>query len=296
MSPLRAFHTRVKLSWGFTVRHREVSAAQPAFVLPPPTTVVGAFAYPLLRILGINPYSDRDERYEDHRLISPIMKHLLESTKVASAAISGRGHGVIGLVVHQELGRLATAPYRGGGSWEKAKKAPLFSDVFYSNTIPQAFAVQALGASYGPGALLELLWVVDAGRLAKALGISLEQFDEAGRKAVHGVVRLGSKEGLVSVEHEHSIYEVKVEEVRAGERIRSWMYAEKTCVDPIDHHLVHEITLMDISGKLSQYYVPAFTGSNILVVPSTEVEPPRFVILQPCRGYKLTNGVVGVGR
>lgn len=299
MPLLRAFHTQIILTWGFVVRHRGASAAQPALVLPPPTTVIGAFAYPLLRLLDVNPYEGEKEVYGDHRLISPILKPLLQSTKTASVALVGKSYSekYTGLVVHQELGKLVTAPYRGGGAWEKAKKTKLFTKEFFTTALPQVMAVQAVGATYGPGVTLELLWVFDAEELCKALEIRLDQLDDVGEKVAHGVVRVGSKEGIVAVNHNNATYEKRVEVVKPGEKLRTRLYVEKGCVEPVDTHLVYEILLPGLLGKPETYYVPALTGSNTLLVPLPELqEPPRLILLEPCQGYRLPSGVVGVGR
>jgi len=299
MPSLRAFYAQITLSWGFVVRHRDVSAAQPAFTLPPPTTIVGAFTYPLLRLLNIDPYRGEGKVHGEHRLISPVMKPLLQSTKAASAAIVGRGQLNVhtGIIVHQELGKLVAAPYRGGGGWEKAKRTRAFTSDFFTEALPQALAVQAVGTAYGPGANLELLWIFDAEELCKSLDIKLDQLDKAGEKAVHGVVRIGSKEGIVAVNHDNAVYEKKVEVVKAGEKLRTRFYVEKGCVEPMDVHLVYEISLPGLLGKPETFYIPSLSGSNVLIVPLPEhQEPPRFTLLEPCRGYRLSTGVVGVGR
>lgn len=295
MSLLRAFYSRITLSWGFAIRHKGASASQPALILPPPTTVVGAFAYPLLRFLNLDMDFSEKSDYEEFKLITPVLKHLLESTKVASASLVAGRSKAIGLAVHQELGKLVTAPYRGGGGWEKAKKTKLLTDEFYISGITQAIAVQAVGATYGPGATLELLWVFDAEKLTKSLGVKIEEFDKVADKAVHGVVRLGSKEGLVAVFNDSVLYDKRVQQIKAGEIFKTRFYVEKECVDPRERHLVSEITMWNLTGKTALFYAPAFLGSNNVLVPLPEDYLPHFILLDPCKAYKLSNDAVGVG-
>ncbi|MEM0470456.1 MAG: CRISPR-associated protein Cas5 [Desulfurococcaceae archaeon] len=295
MPLLRAFYSRVTLSWGFTVRHKGVSAAQPALILPSPTTIVGAFAYPLLRLLNVDMSFPERTDYEEFKLITPVLKHLLESTKIASASLQASGSKSTGLAVHQELGKLVTAPYRGGGSWNEAKKTKLFTEEFHRKGVTQAIAVQAVGATYGPGATLELLWIFDAEKLAKSLGVKIEGLDEAAKKAVHGVVRIGSKEGLVAVLNDDAVYEKKVDQIEAGV-IKTRFYVEKGCVDPLEKHAVSEITMWNLTGKTALFYVPAYLGSSNVLIPLPEGYSPHFILLEPCKAYKLSNNVVGVGR
>lgn len=298
MSTLRAFYTRLMLTWGFTLRNKEASAAQPALILPSPTTIIGAFAYPLFRLLEINVFDGKEEKYEDHRLITPTLSALLISTRVASAGIISKNYlnRYVGLAVHQEIGKLITPPYRSGGGWEEARKTKVLSDDFYKKGLSQALSIQAVGSSYGPGVELELMWVFDAEVLSRKLAIDLDTIDNAAVRAVHGVVRLGSKEGLVTIDYKNSQYEKNVQILEPGSSFKTRLYVEKECVQPVEKYLVNEITLWGLNGKLTNYYVPSTMGSNTLILPLPEEKSPHFTLIEPCRAYKLSNEVVGVGR
>lgn len=298
MPILRAFHVRVTLTWGFTVRQKEVSAAQPALPLPPPTTVVGAFAYPLLRLLSVNAYTNGSDRYLEHRLITPAMKHLLESTLVASASLAGGPlpDRAVGLAVHQEFGKLVAAPYKGGGSWGKAAKTWLFTDEFYETGVSQALVVQAVGATYGPGAVLELLWVLDIEQLSKRMKVEPEDIDGVAEEAVHGVVRVGGKEGLVAVDHGRTLYDKNVKTLGPGGTFATGFYVEKDCVTPIETYLVNEVTLWGLNGRPKTFYVASKAASNNIVVPIVGGVTPHYRVLEPCRAYVLSNNAVGVGK
>lgn len=298
MPILRALFTRVMLTWGFTVRHREASAAQPSIPLPPPTSVVGAFAYPLFRLLGVNVHVGWFETYSEHRLIAPAMKHLLEVTLVASASLVEDSllQRAVGLAVHQEFGKLVAAPYKGGTSWREAVKTKPFTKDFYEKGISQAIVVQAVGATYGPGAVLELLWVFDLEELSRRLGVKPEDIDSVAEEAVHGVVRIGSKEGLVVVDHDKALYEKNVKVLGSGSVFETSFYVEKDCVTPMESHLVNEITLWDLAGRLKVYYIASKSASNNIIAPLVGGIKPHYRLIEPCRAYKLSNNAVGVGR
>ncbi|MEM0379708.1 MAG: CRISPR-associated protein Cas5 [Desulfurococcaceae archaeon] len=301
MPILRSFYTRLTLTWGFSIRHKGTSAAQPAYILPPSTTVVGAFLYPLLRAmdqLGIRIFEGREDYYGKHRLITPIIKYFLEETKVASASLTSREDSLknTGLTTHQEFGRLVTAPYRSGGGWESARKTILFSEEFYRKGITQAIAVQGIGVTYGPGALIELIWVFDAENICNKLKIKPGEFDKIAEKTVHGVIRVGSKESLVAVDYEKTLYDKNVVVLKPGERFKTRFYVEKRCVDPIDRHLVSEITLPGLNGEPVVYYISARIASNTLIVPQPAGYEPHYTLLESCKAYKLSNNVIGVGR
>lgn len=293
MPLLRGLYTCVTLTWGFTVRYREASAAQPALPIPPPTTVVGAFAYPLLRALGVDVHHAGSERYFEHRLITPIMKCLLEATLSASASLVP-GWRAVGLIVHQEPSRLIAAPYGGGESWRRAMKSKPFTEEFYKKGISKAMGVRAVGSAYGPGAVLELMWVFDLEKLSRRLRVKPEDIDRVGEEAAHGVVRIGSKEGLVAVDHYKSLYDKNVKVLGPGSVFETRFYVEKDCVTPRDSKNVNEVTLWDLTGKLRPFYIASRFASNNVVVPTDEV--PKYRLIVPCQAYTLSNNVTCVGR
>jgi len=283
MNPLRVFYTRVNLSWGFTLRFKGTSASQPAYPLPTPTTIVGAFAYPLARLLNLNPYTSETYKWGDGRLISNTMKIFLEVTLAASAGLVASDTFTTGLAVYSELGRIIAVPYKGTTELGRIKK-PLYSDEFFTDSIPRALPVQALGSVYASGIFLELSWIIDVEKLSRELGISIEDIDRVAEKAVYGVTRIGGREGIVAVEPTCARYIRDPVEVKGGDKFRTRLYVEEVCAEPLDPSYVFEITLPDIKYRDKLYYLPARTASKIFIIPlREELKPPLFRVLDPCR-------------
>ncbi|MGC8987945.1 CRISPR-associated protein Cas5 [Infirmifilum sp.] len=275
LSAVRVFYTEALLSWGFVVRHRGASAAQPAYVLPPPTTVVGAFAYPLARILGLNPNAESEVKWGDGRLISSTMKVFLEATIAAAAGVRAHPHRT-GLATAQEPGRIIASPYKGDTERGRIKTEP------FESAIPRAMPVQGVGATYAPGVTVGLAWAIDGYKLAKELGIQLEKLDAVAEKAPFGVVRLGSKEGFLAVDYSRSMYVKNVKLLGPGDKFRTWLYVDSTCVDPLDQAYVHQLPMPDLSYRLKRYYVPSQLASHNVVVPLPEHVLPLFKLVEPC--------------
>jgi CRISPR-associated protein Cas5a/b/c len=300
MLEIRAFYAKVLTTWGFVVRHKGTSAAQPSYPVPTPTTVVGAFGYPLLRLLEIPVSTGRKTKWGDGVLITEPMKALLESTLAASAGFTSSlnkketsGRLVkTGLATYQEPNRIIAAPYRTGGQMENIRKARPFSPEFV-NAMQLILPVQAVGATYAPYIALELLWVVDAKKLVKELGISLEKLDNIAQKAVYGVVRVGSKESLVALEDARYAKDVKVH--RAGERIKTKLYVLSSCTERIVG-TAEELIIPDLEYRPSNFYIPAEIASSNLIIPLHEdAPPPEFKVLHPCVAYSIDRGIAGVG-
>jgi len=280
---IRVFYTSTTLSWGFTVRYKEVSAAQPSYILPPPTTIVGAFSYPLARILGLVDKLPENKAYKNGYLVSKTMKTFLESTIAASAGVVGEG----GLVMHQEPSKIHASIYKGGEEANRIRAEP-FTKKFYGESLPKIFPVQAVGATYAPGVKLYMTWVLDVDKLLKNLrenGVQVgeEDLDSAARIAVHGVTRIGSKEGIVAVDPDLTGYERNPEIVNPGGKIRTIQYVPSECVDP--EEMIPQITLpyLDYSPRL--FYIPSESASNILLKPYSVPIGKWLRVKHPCKAY-----------
>lgn len=280
------FYARTSLTWGFTVRYKGVSAAQPSYPIPPPTTVVGAFGYPLARLLGLNPHDKEVEKYGDGFLISPPMKAFLESTLAASAALLRTRGSAGGVSVYLEPSRIIGLVYKTGGQVERVKKAKIYTSEFYSEALGVMLPVQAVGSAYAPGLVLDLLWIVDVGKLVKELGVSRESFEKAASKAVYGVVRIGSKEGLVSL-HTASYYN-SAKILSPGEKFRTRFYVDARCVEALDKEYAPEIELPGIHYDTSRFYIASQSASQNLIIPLPEgFSPPWYRVLTNCKGFVL---------
>jgi len=299
LSNLRVFYAKALLSWGFMVRYRGTTAAQPAFPIPPPTTVVGAFAYPLAKMLKLSPRTITSTGIEwgKGKLISEAMKPFLEATITASAGFLSHKSIQTGLAVYQEPSRLIASPYKGGGEIERIKKAKFMESSFFEEALPRALPVQAIGAAYAPALIVELLWVIDVVKLSKQIGVSVDRIDNSAKKAVYGIVRIGSKESIVALENALYVENPKV--IGPGEKMNSRLYMERACVEALDPTLTAEIIFPDLKFRLTPYYLPARISSNTIIIPLSEDSPlPLFRILDPCKAITIPSleGVVGVAR
>ncbi|ABM80500.1 type I-A CRISPR-associated protein Cas5a [Hyperthermus butylicus] len=255
MKPLMLV-SKVELAWGFSVRYAGASAAQPALPIPPPTTIVGFYAEPLARLLGLAEYRG----FPAKRPCSPAAL-LAEHTLAASAGLNSDSRS--GLVVHSDLSHVATLPYqrRRKTGWEKL-----------------AFAAQAVGAAYGPAARLYLALVVDVEGLSRKLGETVESIISA---LAWAGWRLGSKEGLVSVIHAEAVEPVTL----TGGVFETILYQEGGLVEPFSKvELIRDIYMWRLDPKLLcggeaipdyiLYHIPAAassTSSILLPPPSTEL-------------------------
>jgi len=167
-------YTILDLHWGYTVRQPGATAAQSAYVLPPPTTVVGAFANPLARILGVPDYVER-------RLLvrlpvqNRFMKCLLGATLAAGAGLLPARSPAIGAATYEEPSRIMGTPYKGGGDYREAVRKPAYLSA--TTLLP----VQAVGAASAPGALLALAWLVNVDVLSDCVSerVDIDMLDEA---------------------------------------------------------------------------------------------------------------------
>lgn len=284
---IRLFYSTVTLSWGFTVRYKDVSASQPAYVIPPPTTVVGAFAYPLARLLGERDSLEKKLTHGRGTLISSFMEKAVDATIAASAGVVV-DEPEIGIVVHSEISKISASIYK--GSTEKDKiRAEVHSMEFYTEALPRIFPAQAVGSAYAPGVKLLLTWVVDVEKLLKKLsmnpGVKLkeEDIDSIGRLVSTGVSRIGSKEGIASTDPAESGYD-REPVVRAGEEFETAQYVLASCVEPFMVTPTVELPYLDY--ELRRFYVPSVQASNAILLPFRKGETRRFKLKEPCKAYQ----------
>lgn len=298
---IRAIFSRVSLHWGFVVRIPGASAAQTALSITPPTTVVGSFAAALFRALGLKDLTEALSRaLEARKTLSKHFNCALEATLTAVAGLTPSSE-FVGLCVHQEPSRLTAAPYKTGGSWAKALKSSFGSTDFYSKFVTEALPVQAAGAAYGPGALLDLLWIFDVEVLTRYLNrelgltVSVEEIDRVGLAAAYGVSRIGSKEGLTSVEVATYVRD-GISLLSTGEVVRTHLYVPAVCVEPVTKDIT-KVSLWDLKYGLSEYFMPE-PASEALVVPTPPERVPSYRIVSgSCVAYVVPAEVevVGVG-
>lgn len=291
-SGTRAIFSRVALHWGFVVRVMEASASQLALPVPPPTTVVGSLSGSLFSALGLKDTTERPAgRGAGVATLSAHFDCALGATLAAAAGLAPTEE-LMGICVHQEPSRLSAGLYKTGGSWAEALKSPFGSAGFYSKFIAEALPVQAVGAAYGPGVLLDLIWVFDVGRLVGCLnnyaqlGLSAGTVDSVGGVAAHGVSRLGSKEGIQSVEAAVYARENSIRVSHRGDIVATYLYAPVDCVGPIEPAAASRVSMWDLEYRLREYYLPA-PSSNSLVVSVPPSRVPMYRIIADCSAFSI---------
>ena len=265
--PLAFLHARVLLHWGFSVRQVGASAAQLAYVLPPPPTVVGAFMNPLARALGLG------ELLSPGRgpATGPAMECALRATVAASAGLEGD----VGVAVHAEPSRILAAPYKSGGSYTRALRQPPYT------AADELLPVQATGSASSPSRM-HLAWLVDAGALGRCLGRGVDP--ELLEAAAWSVYRLGSREGLASVLEARAYGPEELEEVGEGSEVETVLYQPGECVEPALPEGVVKVALYDLSYREAEFYAPGSLGGPSFLLPPRR--PALLTLRSGCRAVR----------
>ncbi len=271
MSDLVFLYAKLQLHWGFIVRQAGASAAQLAYPLPPPTTVIGAFANPLGRLLDMPdamPYEPGRKRKRSTALpvTNRFMECMLKAVKTAGAGLDPEAS--TGVVVFEEPSRITGTPYKGGGSYDKAVKKPIYLSV------QELLPVQAVGSASAPGVRLIIGALLDVDALSTCIGKKIDY--DLLEMAVWGAHRLGSREGLASVVD--AWVSVDLENIESGS-FMSLLYQKATCAKPARPDLVVETVMTNELYQSTSYYVPASPASS-----SAMLTPPLRQVLFSLRG------------
>ena len=173
---VKVLHVKATAPWGWSIKAPGQSAAQTPIPVPPPSTLLGALAYPYFTFKGWPELI-----FENGAYYSPAYK-LLEQVSYAAFGISTSV-----ATVHQDLTKNVIAPYL---------RQP------HRKISSNWFGAQAMGKTINPNGKIEIAYVLRPGA------------DEAGLlKAAWSITRLGSKEGIIAVE-DASVQEVVPAEMR----------------------------------------------------------------------------------
>lgn len=165
---------RIRLGWGYAVRRLPQSKMRASLRVVPPTTLVGALAYSLARVVG--------NRVET----------IYGSRSAYSWAESLRGAFIY-------VGSRLSVDSVSYGSILKV-------NYLYRGSVLQGITALPVEVTAGTRSYVDALYVVDEGALAER-GFGLRDLE----RAAWGIVRLGSRESVVSVD------EVSVGEGEFGE-------------------------------------------------------------------------------
>lgn len=266
MPPL-FLYSRVVLHWGFIVRQLGASAAQLAYLLPPPPTIVGSFMNPLTRLLGLGESLVNREKQRAGPEGSYVMRCALTATIAAAAGLTES----VGIAVYAEPSRIAAALYKTGGDYTSAVKQPPYL------AADKLLPVQAEGQASAPGASLTLSWLVDPEKLSQCLDTSISINDL--EVAAWNIYRIGSKEGIASVVEAGIVDHDNLHFVSEGNIFRSILYQPVDCVSPMSS--VISIILYDTKYRETAYYVPSLEGGPVAVTPTNTSF--RFALNSGCR-------------
>lgn len=265
-------HATLQLHWGFIVRQAGASAAQLAYPLPPPTTVIGAFANPLGRLLDMPdamPYGGSRRRRDTLPVTNRFMECMIKAAKAAGAGLDTSGR--TGVVVYEEPSRITAVPYKGGNDYLTAVKHPIYLSA------QKLLPVQAVGSASAPAALMHIAMLLDAEELSRCTGrrVTLDVLEAA----VWGVYRLGSRESIASVVY--AGVSMDLEAVESG-HFESILYQKAGCARPARSDLAVEVVMTDEHYKSTGYHVPVSPASNAAILTPPH-RPQPFLLRSGCR-------------
>ncbi len=158
---LSAISLNVKFHWGYSVKEPLFTASQPAFRVPPPPTLIGALSYPMFVRKMAEVKAERDEsRAAD----------VLKLCPWATCRFLDLDPSL--LIETTDVNRVNLSL--------GVRSAHLYPQS------PNLWGVQPHGKIYAPGATMELIYFTYDPELVE--------------KCAWGIVRIGTKESLVSVE------------------------------------------------------------------------------------------------
>ncbi|MEM3804436.1 MAG: type I-A CRISPR-associated protein Cas5a, partial [Conexivisphaerales archaeon] len=165
---MKIVHFTVTCHWGYTIKVPDVSKAQPAVKLPPPSSIIGAICMPLARRMELG-----EVIYDGNNIASTVSK-FGDMFKAAGARI--RGSSSYWEDKNRYLILQFQQPHRRG------------SPNFMFGAIPT-------GKIFAPGLQIDLALLVDETLAKEKLGDSWEKELQL---AALQISRLGSKESIVS--------------------------------------------------------------------------------------------------
>ena len=266
MPHLVFLHSLVAVHATFIVRQIGATASQLVYILPPPPTVVGSFMNPLARILDLGEEGNV-RKYGPAG--SRAMSCALRATLAAAAGLKPSG---VGVAVHAELSRVLGAPYKSGGSYQRALRKPPYE------AVAELLPVQAVGYASAPSLHLHLAWLIDAEKLSECLGVQVSVKEL--RKVAWSVYRVGSREGIVSVVEAEAYDSERINFLGEGLRFESLLYQPEECVTPLEP--LPRVMLYNKTYREALYYTVADLQGGPEALPPP-AEPALFEVKSGCK-------------
>ena len=250
-------YVRAKLSWGFACRLVPFGKSRMTMKAPPPSTLLGALAYPLARSLDWSEVLLGDG------------KEVSGADRVRKFVVSAHAKLSSSLAVKADINRVF---------WFDFQRKEVKTDAI---ALERVYASPATGAREGR---MELIYIVKPGLAEGVLGEKWASLLEAGGWSL---TRVGQKEGLISVEY------VKLAEARVLEdnKVKTDFYFPlEACSSPPRGSWIQEFFVDPWEVGIGDY-----TGARRLpfIIPySVQEEGPTEVEaqLEPERGIAIRCG------
>jgi CRISPR-associated Cas5-like protein len=204
MSSLMLARARLRFHWGFWTRLPLVTARQDTLLIPPPSTLLGAFASGLasvLRDICDNPYGELKVTMEEGMNIIeiPLLRELVKGRVVREVffkVVEGFG------VKNVDLSRVFQAPYVNLENIEKDWRR-------------WSYAVRTTGKVYAPLMNCEIAYLIEKRALLNLAEKLCPGVDDTRLilASLLSLSRLGSVEGIVTAERVELIPDVECEEL-----------------------------------------------------------------------------------
>lgn len=262
----------VELHWGFSVKRPIFSAAQPALIVPPPTTLLGALARAAAVLKGWSEVEVRVRKQRSRgrrgagtsiQLYSSAVR-ILEDVPWATLALIDERYvsPMLGLIETRDIIRALIAPYQRG------------ENIYVGS--PYIYGIQPHGRVYAPSMRVHVLY--------------LARSREA-EKWAYLVQSIGSKESIVSVASVR-VGEVRVRSVNGNVETRyyfpaylgevhSGSFVRELLSRPAEEHYLLG-SVHDLAGIWEEFIIPL---ECVSVKPSGEAavieDPDGELVLVP---------------
>ena len=163
---MKAVIADIEVHWGYSVREPLYTAAQPSYKLPPPTTMIGALAYPYSKMKNVPECIIRE---------SSLFSSTISVSNFIRWVTVRNPLGPLGPIVTNDISRLS-----------------LVLGVRREHVYPGSrylWGVQLVGKVYAPSTTLRTIYLVE------------DEYVRDFIEAVYSIVRIGSRESLANTKN-----------------------------------------------------------------------------------------------